>query len=110
MNLIELKQRVDAAYGPNLDLESSIKLLLLKETTNRIFPYHLTTSIDAALGLVEEVCPGLTYSVDATAPECGIDFVLHGRPGETFVGTSYHSLPLAILSAMLSALIAKDKP
>lgn len=69
---------------------------------------RLTSSIDAALALTERLLPGWTDSSDASAPWAGIDWWLHGPNGEKFHGGSYHSKPLAILSAILSALAAKE--
>lgn len=68
---------------------------------------HFTASIDAALSLVEKKLPGWTYTVDASAPESGIDFDLFPPGRADKCSVTAKSLPLAILIALLRALQEK---
>lgn len=150
--LRELKERVDAAEGPDRDLDGEIEVLARRleayaaglddETRAKwesragwVFdafttyePKPFTASIDASLALVERVLPGWVWHVggcqsdflsetcmpfwaELSGPvsykvvEAGIGaeptFDVSSAPGQT--------APNAIISALLSALIAKEE-
>lgn len=118
-DLAELLERVCAATGPNRALDLMIKAALsnvlsamtYEECEERVAdreafdawsatsPY--TASIDAALALVERMLPGKLWGVDTRGvyrAQVGLSKANH-----------FHSAPLAILAALLSALIAQQK-
>lgn len=64
---------------------------------------RLTTSLDAALTLVPE---GWTWDVDATAPECGVDWTLHPQGLEEFAVTG--TAPTPALALCIAALKARS--
>lgn len=62
-----------------------------------------TSSLDAALSLVERVMPGWTRAVDASLPSAGIDVDLYSPNGMKAVGTharETHATLIALLKAV----------
>ncbi len=128
--LRDLKARLDAAKGPDRELDAAIFVALVEPTwvtspkdpgavaadamsfrstgklhyitkTSKHAP-HYTASIDAAVALVERALPGKVVSIIADA----INLV----SGENWRGVPLgKALPLALCRALLSALIAKEK-
>lgn len=66
-----------------------------------------TSSLDAALSLVERVLPGWTRSVDATVPELGIDVDLHPPTGPVVRGT-HASEAIATCLALVRAKLEDE--
>lgn len=65
---------------------------------------HYTSSVDAALALVERVLPGWTWRIGNTAD--GLDCFC--RLGASITEHYATTAPLAILAALLRALLAKE--
>lgn len=121
--LADLKVRVDAATGPDRELDIQIVGTIREgaplsedrlgglrtgfEPYDAVWP-HVTSSLDAALALVERVLPG--WGWHCSSPRRGLAFegvLIDFAPIHT-VRTGYGATaPLALLSALLSALIAK---
>jgi hypothetical protein len=105
--LTELLAKVEAGIEPNTDdvwdsfVESNS---FVRSSCLKILPaFH--GSLDAAKALHEAVLPEWTRSVDATAPEMGIEVALHG-PKSIFKGDHQPTEARAWLIAILKALIA----
>ena len=116
-DLAALLERVRKATGPDRELDYEIPLAVEPPpptgfwTTDREYYPPITSSIDAALGLVERVLPGWSWRVGAynldRVPRCEL-----AQPVETEFGPGIGvraqvdgpTAPLAILAAMLTAL------
>lgn len=105
-DLSDLLARVEAADGPDMELDADLYLALVGSNIRSWdMPPEPTNSIDAALALVEEKLPG-----------CAIDMRLHEDDAQAVIATgalSYKNgdgvtLPLAVLSALLRALISQQ--
>ncbi len=111
----ELLERVEAANGPDRELDAGIVVGLGLDNTcpfwlhsyDRTTPVRITASVDAALALVERVLPGhrvaLFTNGGGEGPTCVIMFESDPVKADERAPT----LPLAILAAMLKALIAQ---
>lgn len=105
-----LKERCEAAAGSDRELDHDL-IVHFAGSGNlmaMLRHYPLTSSIDAALALVERVLPGAGYDLDYVPggdPLCGCrifqDDVLGNASGEGA------TLPLAALSALFDALISR---
>lgn len=121
-DLIALKKRVDEATGPDWGLTLDIECALKGLTTRGGYvigragaykPAAYTASIDAALALVERMLPGCKLMIDTRA--IGGETMraklfpppIVAHNDLTLIGYGA-TLPLAIVSALLAALIAKD--
>ena len=102
--------RLRKSYGPgavfdHIDPETNGGHVLLG-MTREASPF--TTSVDASLALVEKMLPEnypKLYKTAASAWRCHLGFG-NRRTGATGIG---QTLPLAILDALLTALIEKEK-
>lgn len=123
-SLPELLKRVEAASGPDRELDAAVEVALDQQTADgraraRYYsgyrddelPPPLTASIDAALALVEMVLPGWFWNIgqfpniraqlaQPTVTEFGNAI---GHRADETAGT----IPLAILAALLKAKIAE---
>jgi hypothetical protein len=68
---------------------------------------HVTSSIDAALALVEKALPGFGFYLRQDKDGCGCGLVYPEYPRVTPAHCSAATPALAILAALLSALIAQ---
>lgn len=121
VSLLEaLRERVLTATGPNRDLDCDIINVLAPPLRFKSDGSgFVTSSLDAALGLVERVLPGWDYGVSTEPKVHGKTFHAFVRNTERytaredtqFYGESSYSptAPLALLGALLSALIAKAR-
>jgi hypothetical protein len=130
-----LLERVKEASGPDREIDREIQKALDIGPTSftqdefNHWPLRVTKNVDAALALVERVLPGfvvysfgngdldLRYSdIRAfTNWRCGlapVGFSIKENPSSILQWSSVHAAtaPLAILSALLSALIAQVQP
>lgn len=112
-NLDDLIRRVEAATGPDRELDFDVCAALgLYEAEPTYGPHlrriwhgpRLTASIDAALALVEKVLPGCTDTSDASYPEAGIEWTLFPDGGDDWITGTAKTRPLAIIAALLRAL------
>lgn len=131
--LAQLKDRIDKAEGPNFELERVIHEVVLGQCTHRETRYYCiedgndsdsgheciacgkdtygerwpnyTASVDAALSLVEKCAPDAFWELDRgynatiTNADAGYCGAAHGKPTPA----------LALLSALLSALLAMEE-
>lgn len=139
-DLTSLIERVEKATGPDRELDAAIEVAMLGTThmPDDLIYYKTTTradhclpgaywrvsrsgeylrtsekytsSLDAALALVEEKLPGWTRTVDATAPDLGIDVELFA-PNDSIDkpyrvkgthGLETHAILLALLRVLHS--------
>lgn len=127
-DLPSLLTRVQAATGPDRELDEAIGKWLWAKGYNPwdCFNYNkdrdvhgkpFTSSIDAALALVEKLLPGWRYAMASVVlgkdehdhvPWCGLAGPYSSCTFNDHEGRAT-TPPLAILAALLSALIAKDK-
>lgn len=122
--LYDLRDRLANATGPDRELDALIAVALLGWKKFDPAPGWFTTpeggffssapvvigSVDATLVLFKRALPYDTYSVDASAPECGIDVVLYGGDeGDSEVKGTGPTLPVAFCRAIVSALIAQEE-
>lgn len=106
VRLLDIQSRVRTATGPNDDLD----MIIWVEFCNRTWGARAdcTSSIDAALALVERVLPPMNVVVNLRGqPRCQI--VLSACITKSFNSSIEASAPLAILDALLSALIAETQ-
>lgn len=109
--LRELLGRVEAATGPDRQMDYDLYARLLgKPPSGKVqLPPQYTSSIDAALALVERCLPGALWTVQHLGEG---DFAAHvGSPDFNAVmcGSEVLKTPaLAVLSALLSALQSKE--
>jgi len=129
-DLAELLERVKAATGPDEALGEDIWVAVVPGATRRNimaewpgerpiwefsdperntiarFTPRITMSIDAALALTERVLPGWTWMMENSTEK---SFVLwKPKAIRATVNEFAVTLPLAILAALLSALIAQE--
>jgi hypothetical protein len=132
--LKSLLERVEKATGPDRELDLEIANVAgwrcdgdwlytpsgAMAAFNDDSPPRYTASLDASLSLVNEMLPGWTRLVDATAPECGINVELfapddkvsrrRGRRRAPHRTKGTHNLePHATLIAIIRALIAQKE-
>lgn len=131
-SLSDLLARVEAATGPDRELDDSLALasgwhppgvdprLFSNPDTHRLYAHHapaFTASLDAALALCERVLPGWRWTLDSESNREGVP---RGKPGASVYIDQYdpdapfHSAEaptpaLALLAAMLKALDAQAK-
>jgi hypothetical protein len=134
-DLADLLRRVEAAAGPDRELDEAIAFALcdehefvqLKGAPRGVGPtlyrfgshaphsaLRVTASLDAALALVERVLPGAICGVDGIGPACLPEArVVPEHSGEEVL-TQYEARgrtpALALLAALLRALIAQQEP
>lgn len=138
-----LSGRVEKAEGPDRELDHMLHHALVgpigdvirhhetkKFIMADVIAAEITTSIDAALALVEKVLPGWFWLLRAPADDCDepgrffanlqspdFDAIAHETPDgwrtEMLAGVDGYSYgdtaPLAVLSALLKALIAQEE-
>lgn len=112
-DLTELIERVKAAKGPDRELDYALCDQFLEYKERRMARvktgYDYTTSVDAALALVERVLPGWAY--DLHSPRRGAPWsavvMSTGESRKIVVGEAA-SACLAIAVALLAALITQD--
>jgi hypothetical protein len=125
-NLQELLERVEKATGedrqldgdilkalihPNADMRHDGDAYWLPDVEMHGFetPYY-TSSIDAALSLVEEKLPGWGYDLHGGGADRKIYVTLwHADEKSRFLNGRGATLPLALLNALLRALISKEE-
>ena len=124
--LKELAEMLDAATGPSRGLDRAVGIALAgwtattdqwgpallvdgdryPDTSGSAFP-DITSSIDAALALVERMLPGWDWALQKTGKvsTCWLN------PPGTHLGRTIHAAtaPIAILKALVAALIAQEK-
>jgi hypothetical protein len=118
--LSELLDKVQAASGPDLELDARIVCAFLpgpSYQSMRDEGYAIadlaeghpayTASIDAALALVERVLPGWQWCLNRNGRPMAL---VNNGPGRQFECDRAPTMPLAILAATLQALIAGSKP
>jgi len=114
-DLSALIERVEKCSGPDRQLDAVIALNICDLELEREISEipHFTSSLDAALALVEEKLPGWTRLVDATAPELGICVELFPSDDiaeRTESARGDHNREThATLLALLRALSARDQ-
>lgn len=112
-DLTALAERLRAATGPDRELDYTILSALFPREayeTGTLNTPPLTASVDASLGLVERVLPGRVPDIlhDALEAMAGNGPFQFRWPGTaTTALTMREVLPLAILLALVTALIAK---
>lgn len=124
-DLAELLKRVRSATGPDRELDAAVKIAaaaymivggrsqqeVLAAAGGNLFdeaPAY-SGSIDAALALTERALPRLMFNIHSHSGDGSQWQVM--LTGEKFcMAELAPTLPLAILSATLSALIAQAKP
>lgn len=132
MSLTDLLARVEAATGPDRELDGDIALAcgavvdpaernLMGIVTvpawwtmprascakwpHRTTPWPLTASIDSALALAERVLPGWAWMLRGSFAKL---WEPHGKPPGNDFDAMGRSPALAIIAAILKALIAAD--
>lgn len=127
--LQSLKGRIEAATGPDLELDLAIYGALIFKDMDQLapgetnpMPKPYTASIDAALALVERLLPGWAWRIEywPSAPVTDDHLPAMVEMWERDAEGWYHSPlirinnargatpALALLSALVSALIAKE--
>lgn len=104
-DLHSLLTRVEAATGPDRELDNMIRCALYEPAKRGMWlPY--TASLDAALALVEDIFPGCKGSLtfDAYVARAALR-----ESGRLPVEGGAVTLPCAVLSALLRALIASTR-
>lgn len=105
--LTELIDQVKAAKGPSMGLDDDIRSVLNDGYQNgRLSPY--TASIDAALALTERVLPGAEMHITLNHPKNDWQTASIRVAPLKLVSGEEATLPLAIIAATLSALIALE--
>jgi hypothetical protein len=118
--LASLLERVRAAKGPDRQLDRDIQKALDIGPTSfthdefNHWPLHVTASIDASLALVERLLPGwvvadLSQNSRHAGDPWGCKLAIYygstpSRNREVSSGHDFPKAPLAILTAMLTAL------
>jgi hypothetical protein len=118
MSLHDLKKRVDAATGPDRELDYALLMATLPKGHAYIWDpdsgHEYTASLDAALALVNKVFPHTMWCLYAMEfPGCKLlipDNERNDYVGSVEVEADGFTPNLAILSALLTALIAKENP
>jgi hypothetical protein len=111
--LASLLERVEKAEGPDRELDAAIWRVLCWSNRDTIIPRDalLTASLDAALALVEEKLPGCNGLLMFGEPHRNP--IMRLAPlypdGRHPVEAGGATLPLAVLSALLRALIAQKE-
>jgi len=124
-----LLSRVEAATGPDRELDRDLAVAIggyervemhphfMRETTTnrvgwygRMAPFY-TSSIDAALALVERVLPGAQWEITNLYGAAKAELPLnHGDGSVQGAWREDGNVPLAILAATCRALLAKVSP
>jgi hypothetical protein len=106
--LQSIRDRVANATGPDREIDYAIYTYSTGLWRTDDFP-AVTSSIDAALALVERVLPGWEWSVWASGGVFGA--TIYNTPEdeiEPCVSAQAPTAPLAILKAFVAALIAQE--
>jgi hypothetical protein len=123
--LKELAAMLDAAAGPAREIDNKIATVLDGWSASDVVGFYdlmhthkplpkYTSSIDAALALVERLLPGWAFNVcfraagDTTGDDAGWSVELR-RPYEWLPFSTAPTAPLAILKALVAAMIAQEK-
>lgn len=115
--LRELLERVEKATGPNTEIEVELiqRFISAKEgdlhRRYTIAVYGFTSSIDAAIALVERVRPGWAWNVGNVGEEDrpSVALTVPFEPYQDFV--AHGATPaLAVIAALLRSLIAERSP
>jgi len=122
--MTDIIKRLKEATGPDRELDCDIAISLDFIATREYWSYdyaqtvaHYTASIDAALALVERMLPGWYYTITSHNTSMGnkpwCDLATHEYiHGDVLVEGVYFesagpTIPLAILTALFTALEAK---
>ena len=110
--LTNLLKRLESATGPDDDLDKALFKFFfdsyeddIPHGVGRIIPPDLTSSIDAALALVERELEGWQWYLESSIGSSDMYFQTHDH-GEIF-SSQHKTAPLAILTALVKAKIAK---
>lgn len=118
--LATLRARIDAATGPDRELDLSLAEALVPDVVvllhnrgtgqnERSTYWHYTASIDAALALVERLLPGWLWTFGSYGPDDG-PWACITEPTEPCADYAARgpTPALAILSALMSAMIERE--
>jgi len=117
-DLEALRERVREATGPDRDLDLALATALVPDVLvlrqrpddSGADPYtywEYTASLDAALGLVERMLPKVEMELHFNKPGRDWQTALIRSSPLTMQGGECETMPLAVLSALLSAIAQK---
>jgi hypothetical protein len=103
MTLSELREALEKADGPSRELDLAVRELLRSRPCDDFFSApHYTSSLDAALSLVEHVLPGWDWETGSNVEYTMLSPPVGARRGKAALGSGA-TPAIGVLSALVRA-------